>query len=161
MRLVLGSFLNLLTHRIDQILVFPFPTSQETPRLNIAQGRNRTTALCGHTTKIKRFHQRMPSSEILRRVALVRTDVSEELSASIIRVTRICELGTSVRRLLVMANVVLSLPILVTLMMEALSSSETSVLTRATRRNIPEDDILHSHRRENLKSYIALTGWTL
>jgi hypothetical protein len=25
---------------------------------------------------------------------------------------------------------------------------------------IPEDDILHSHRRENLKSYIALTGWT-
>jgi hypothetical protein len=26
---------------------------------------------------------------------------------------------------------------------------------------IPQDDILHSHRRENLKSYIALTGWTL
>jgi hypothetical protein len=26
---------------------------------------------------------------------------------------------------------------------------------------IPEDDILHRHRRENLKSYIALTGWTL
>jgi hypothetical protein len=46
-------------------------------------------------------------------------------------------------------------------MKEAPGSSETSVLTRATRRNNPEDDILHSHRRENLKSYIALTGWTL
>jgi hypothetical protein len=45
--------------------------------------------------------------------------------------------------------------------MEALRSSETWVLTRATRLNIPEDGILHRHRRENLKSYIALTGWAL
>jgi hypothetical protein len=47
------------------------------------------------------------------------------------------------------------------MMMEALSSSETPVLTRATRRSIQEDAILHSLLRENLKSYIALTGWTL
>jgi hypothetical protein len=65
---------------------------------------------------------------MLRRVALVRTDVSEEL--------------------------VPSSPILVTLMKEALSSSETSVLTRSARRDIPKDGILHIHRRENLSSYI-------
>jgi hypothetical protein len=58
---------------------------------------------------------------MLRRVALVRTDVSEEPGASFIRVT------TDVR---------------------------CEEIPRATRRNNPEDTILHSHRRENLKSYI-------
>jgi hypothetical protein len=83
----------------------------------------------------------MASSGMLRRVALVRIYVSEELIASFIRVTRVGELGTTlailaflrgVRRLLVTASVVRSSPILVTLMKEALSSSETSVITRAT-----------------------------
>jgi hypothetical protein len=81
-------------------------------------------------------------------------------------VTRIDEVGTtlaviSLRRLLGTAIVVPISHIVVTLMMEAILSSEMSVLTRATRRNIPEDFILHSHIRENLKSYIELTGWTL
>jgi hypothetical protein len=58
-----------------------------------------------------------------------------------------------VHRLLVTANAVPSSPILVTLMIVVLNSSETSVLTRVTRRDIPEEAILHSHLRENFKSY--------
>jgi hypothetical protein len=74
----------------------------------------------------------MASFGMLRGVVLVRTDVSEELSASIIRVTRIGEVGTT---LAVTSNRRKQRsPILVTLMMEALRSSVTSVFTRATHR---------------------------
>jgi hypothetical protein len=74
----------------------------------------------------------MLSSGMLRRVALVITDVSEEPGVSFIRVTRIGELGTT---------------------QAATSNRRTQRTSVATRRNIPEDNILHSHRRENLKSY--------
>jgi hypothetical protein len=86
----------------------------------------------------------MVSSGLLRRVVLVRTDVSEEPGASFTRVTKIGEIGTT---------------------QDATSNRRTLqrntwyffaayvFLTRATRRNNPEDTIFHSHRRENLKSY--------
>jgi hypothetical protein len=64
-----------------------------------------------------------------------------------------CVQSLTLRRLLVTASVLPSSPILVTLMRQALNSFETSVLRRTTRRNIPEDVILHNHRRENLISY--------
>jgi hypothetical protein len=106
------------------------------------------------------------------RVVLAGTEVSQELSASTIRVIRIGELETTlaeeillypdtmivflrcVLQLLVTANVVPNWSILISLIMVAIFSSETSVPTREERRNIPEDDILHSHRRENHKSSI-------
>jgi hypothetical protein len=78
----------------------------------------------------------MRSSGVLQRVVLVRTDVSEERVASFITVTKFVELGTTV----------------------ALTSNQSTLRRRC---NIPEDNILHSHCSENLKSYIALTGCAL
>jgi hypothetical protein len=79
----------------------------------------------------------MPSSGMICHVVLVRTDISEEYIASFIEF-----LGSELR-LLVTTNVIISLLILVTLVM-VIRSSEMSVLTRATWRNIPENGILHS-----------------
>jgi hypothetical protein len=81
----------------------------------------------------------MVSSGLLRRVVLVRADVSEEPGSSFIRVTRIGETGTL-----------------------AISSNRSTLQYVPPKRqflqeprgvNIPEDGILHSHCRENLKSY--------
>jgi hypothetical protein len=74
------------------------------------------------------------SSGMLRSVAFVITDFSEEHLASIIRVTTIGVVGI--------------------MLTENSSQSTLRRNTRATRRNIPEGGILHSHRRENLRSYI-------
>jgi DNA-binding TFAR19-related protein (PDSD5 family) len=81
---------------------------------------------------------KMQSSGMLRHVALVRTDVSEEPSTYIIKVTKISELETTIA----MTSIQRILQRNTRLSMEALDSPKMSVLTRATWHNIPEDTIL-------------------
>jgi hypothetical protein len=71
------------------------------------------------------------------------------LLASIIRVTRIGELETTLAVTSNQRN------------LEEVRTSETWVFIRATGSNISEDGTLHSHRRENLKSHIALASWAV
>jgi hypothetical protein len=87
----------------------------------------------------------LSSSGRWRRVALIRTDVSEDRIASIFRVTRWAGTERNSKLLYRMAT--------------REKSSETSVLIRATRRHLPEDDNHHSHRRGNLKSYKSKELW--
>jgi hypothetical protein len=143
----------------------PFPTSEETYYIS-------TTGLSQlMLCKVWSFQDRDYEEYRLlgcgAHIRLVTTDVSEEYIASVLAVGRISELETLAvlsklkwSSLLVTANVS-SLLIVSTLKMEATCSSETSALTRPRQRHILEDGILHSHRRENLTFYIALTGWSL
>jgi hypothetical protein len=117
-------------------------SNQEVRPLNHRGGPTRGLNLLDNETE----KGRMPSSELLRHVDFLSTDNSRGV---INNVSINYQPKDS-------ANVVPTL-----LMMEALRSSKISVLTRATRLNIPEVGILHSYRQENLKSYIALTDWTL
>jgi hypothetical protein len=97
--------------------------------------RNTTNTSNFDLVRIQQMLFGVPSSRMLRRVTLVRTEAKNR----------------SMCLSLVTTNVVSTLPILVTLMMEALRASETSVLTRSTRSNVPEGRILHSHHHENCK----------
>jgi hypothetical protein len=83
------------------------------------------------------LYRRMPSSGMWRRVDLVWIDVSEERIASIFRVQKSVSEEPA----------------------WAVGCSHQSVHTRSTGHHIPEDGILHSHRRENLKSYNPLCSF--
>jgi hypothetical protein len=97
---------------------------------------------------IKLISWRIVPSGILRLVALVRTDVSEELSASFIRVTRIGVLGT----ILAVTSNRRTLRRNTTLMTEALFSFEASIFTRVTLGNILEDAILFCFLFEEIRT---------
>jgi hypothetical protein len=93
---------------------------------------------CG-SCKNRSWEERMPSMIRMIRIGELRTTSAVGRIGSTLHASQRASVASS--------------PILVILIMDAICSSETSVLTRATRRNIPAGGILHSHRREILKSY--------
>jgi hypothetical protein len=123
-----------------------------------------------------RWLWRMQSSVKWRHVTLVRTDVSEKHITPITRMKGFSEVGTTVvvtsywnkllrntvLHLLVTANILPTSQILFTIMMEAVRSSETPFYGSATRRHIPENDILHNifsfnwHVHESSSSFTHL-----
>jgi hypothetical protein len=89
-----------------------------------------------------------------------RTDVSDERIASIIKVTRIGDVEIT----LAFLRGILCYQLQLTFLFRRFLSRwwrKRYIPTRVTRRNIPADFFLHSHCSGNLKSYIALSGWTL
>jgi hypothetical protein len=96
--------------------------------------------------------------EMLRRVALVRTDISDGRIASIISLTRFGELGTILAVTNNRCTLIRNTVSLVILMMEAIRCTETSFLTRGTWCHIPEYVIVHSHRRARSISSIKLVA---
>jgi hypothetical protein len=107
----------------------------------------------------RRWLWRIPSSEMWRYVPVIRTNAPEECIGAIIRVIRIGELRTStvtsnpstLRRKF--TNVVPRYSIVVTLMMEAARSTETSVLRTATGRHFPKYGILHLNASSHCQDY--------
>jgi hypothetical protein len=85
-------------------------------------------------------------------MTLVGTDVSKVHSASTIKVTRIGKLGTTLVATSNLRTLRRNTAHTIFRMIETIRSSETLILTRATRSNILEDRIFHSRHRENLKS---------
>jgi hypothetical protein len=132
---------NLLSH-----MRLPLPEGPH-PRIGIAQlkGASYNTQGCDEGTVV-RLHTGYMTSVLIYPTEITASHKKNAVFCYVCRVA------------LVRTNVSKELRIL---MMEAPRSSETPVLTKATRRKISEDGILHSHRRKNLTSYIALTGWTL
>jgi hypothetical protein len=123
-----------LSELILSTLMMESILSSETSSVTIAKRRRipEYGILHSHRSENLKYYNIFVKNSVFWNVALVRTDISEESIASVIRVTGIIEIGT----LAVTRN----------------RNMLQKLLTRATLCNIPKEDILHGHRRENLKS---------